>query len=123
MSPLPVTGYGPPRHSGIGRLASATSTPDAGLWSPGAFHPNLAAQPATCIDCHAVTRPTGLTRSDTTHEGDRQGMRHTVPEVFGRDCAFCHGADAKASGSAWSTSTLFHDKGIAPASCQGTIFE
>ena len=39
------------------RSPSPRRPPAAALWSPGAYHASLAAQPAACLDCHALSDP------------------------------------------------------------------
>lgn len=51
----------------------------------------------------------------TTNGG--QWMNHAVPAVTSRDCAACHQADARTTGSAWSKATVFHQRVSAPGAC------
>jgi hypothetical protein len=102
-----------------GALAKATMTPaSAAAWSPGSLHASVAAQPAACIDCHAVSEPAanGPTKSNVayalplggTASNTGQWMNHGSIYVAGKECAVCHAADAKSSGSAWSKTVSFH---------------
>ncbi len=117
-----------------GALGRSTATPTrATLWRPGAYHASLTAatQPATCLDCHAASAPPGATQSTTVYtlaEGatatnGRQWMNHAHPTVTSKDCAECHRADAKVSGSLWSPGTQFHARvptGVSTcATCHG----
>jgi hypothetical protein len=45
-------------------------------------------------------------------------MNHGASAVVGADCAKCHAADARPSGSAWSKSTPFHAVVTSPGACQ-----
>jgi hypothetical protein len=102
----------------------ATST----LWQTGAFHPSLASQPSACVACHAVSAPAANapTQSSVTYNlalggtstNRAQWMNHGSGSVVGKDCAVCHAADAKASGSAWSKSDSFHGQVSSLTSCR-----
>src|SRR5262249_9353764 len=50
---------------------------------------------------------------------DGQWMSHALPVVTGKDCVFCHAADAMGANGAWTTSDRFHVAGVAPTSCSG----
>ena len=73
--------------------------------SPAQFHPALSAaglpQPTSCIDCHANSRPSGLTNSTmatSAATGSSTGIpagtlaqiSHADVNVSGHDCGFCH---------------------------------
>jgi cytochrome c551/c552 len=102
-----------------GALSKSTLTPiAAAAWSPGAYHPSLTGQPTACVDCHAVSDPAPNVPTQSsvkytlalggTASNAGQWMNHGSSLVAGKDCAACHAADAKTSGSAWSKSTAFH---------------
>ncbi len=110
-------------------LAKAAMTPAAAtLWKTGAFHPSLAAQPTLCVDCHAVSQPLAnqSTQSSVvypfalggTPTNGGQWMNHGSALVAGKDCASCHLADAKTSGSAWSKADTFHLQSLSAGSCR-----
>ncbi len=112
-----------------GALAKGATTPIAAtLWKTGAYHNSLTAQPSTCVDCHTISvpGPTVATQSSisyslppaaatTTNQG--QWMSHGSTYVTGKDCAVCHLADAKKTGSAWSKADLFHTAVTNPTVC------
>jgi hypothetical protein len=110
-------------------LARSTSTPIAAtLWQTGAYHSRVAAQPAACLDCHVASDPPpnaptpstvvyALAMGGTSSNG-AQWMNHGASTVVAADCAKCHRADAKPSGSAWSRSTPLHAALTSPGSCQ-----
>ncbi|MBX7100484.1 MAG: hypothetical protein K1X89_22390 [Myxococcaceae bacterium] len=107
-------------------LGKATTLPQAAtLFATGALHGSLTAQPATCNECHAVSSPAGAKASTvqytfglgSTASNKPQYMNHAAAVVTGKDCAACHLADAKKTGSAWSTSTALHAKS-APTTCK-----
>ena len=111
-------------------LSKATSTTITAMsWSPGAFHPSVSAQPKTCTECHSVSlppanKPTQGTETYTlamgaTASNEGQWMNHGSSYVAGKDCAACHAADAKASGSAWSKATPFHTNAASVTTCNG----
>ena len=110
-----------------GASMNQSRAPAATLWNPGAYHASLTAQPSACAECHAVSAPTlnASTKSTVsysfamggTSSNGPQWMNHGASPVSGKDCAVCHLADAKASGSAWSKSDSFHASTSAPASC------
>jgi mono/diheme cytochrome c family protein len=109
-----------------GALAKATSTPlSATLWQGGVLHGSVSAQPPSCVECHAVSNP-GPTQSTFSYSlslggtatNSAQWMSHTSSAVAGKDCALCHAADAKVSGSAWSRSVSLHTLVASPGSCQ-----
>ena len=77
------------------------------------FHASLSAasQPASCLDCHANSRP--VTLLTTANAALPQGMTfdHTAAENLG-ECASCHTSTASWAGG------RFHRQGTpAPASC------
>lgn len=101
-------------------ITNTAGTPAATKWAPGFLHASLATQPAACIDCHAGSAPTAPTQSAFAYDTDRQWMNHTLPVVTSRDCVVCHASDAKASGAAWSPSTVFHRASLpTPTTCRG----
>lgn len=113
-----------------GALAASTTAPPyaATTWKPGAYHGSVPSQPTRCIDCHKVSQPAANQSTQSswsytmalgnTATNNGQWMNHGAASVAGADCATCHVADAKASGSAWSTSTQFHLAVSVPGTCQ-----
>ena len=104
-----------------GALAkAATMTATAAVWAPGAFHASAPAQPAACIDCHAVSQPAPNASTSSgvaytlalgaTATNAGQWMNHGSIYVAGKDCVACHAADARSAGSAWSKTSAFHAK-------------
>lgn len=100
-------------------LGRAVNMPTAAtLWNPGEYHSHVSTQPATCIDCHSITDPTTATQGTVSYTlamggsttNGAQWMNHNATSVTGRDCSFCHAADARASGAAWNKATAFHSK-------------
>ena len=106
-------------------LSKSTSSSTASQWKPGSLHPSVSAQPAACNDCHAVSPPPGNTQSTVTYAFAKGGtatngaqwMSHSASTVAGKDCAVCHAADAKKTGSAWSKATGFHAKVTQVTTC------
>ena len=106
-----------------GALAAAST-----LWQGGTLHAGLGAlQPKTCGECHASAVPAVSSASATVYNfasgggsssNGAQWMNHAAGDALSQDCSFCHLADAKPSGAAWSTSDRFHTPVPAPASCQ-----
>ena len=101
----------------VSALANATTTPlGSPLWSPGALHSSVAAQPTACLDCHASSLPAGPTQSSVSYalaagatvSNERQWMSHDSGWVVGKDCVACHAADARPGATAWSNSVSFH---------------
>ena len=110
-------------------LAKGANTPIAAtLWRTGAYHPSLATQPTACVDCHAISDPlpNASTRSSVvytlalggTATNGPQWMNHGSSFVVGKDCAVCHQADAKTTGSAWNKGSLFHTAVTNPTTCR-----
>jgi hypothetical protein len=110
-------------------LAASTVTPAQSLaWRPGAYHASLPSQPAACLDCHAVSEPSpnASTQSSWTYvlttggtsSNAGQWMNHGAASVAAADCAACHAADARRTGSAWSKASLFHSAVTATGACQ-----
>jgi hypothetical protein len=110
-------------------LTSAPGAPYLATdWKPGAYHASVPAQPAACIDCHAVSEPlpNHSTQSSWTYTlalggtttNSAQWMNHGAAPVAGADCVKCHAADAKAAVTTWSKSTQFHLAVTAPGTCQ-----
>ncbi len=94
----------------------APSMSAAALWSTDArFHPALAAagaaQPGSCLDCHANTRP-GLLDSTTAALPANVVIDHSGLAWLG-DCAACHTAGF----GAWSGGKFHLPTSAAPASC------
>jgi hypothetical protein len=108
---------------------SAATPPRAAAWKPGAYHASVPTQPTGCIDCHAVSEPlpnastqstwTYLLAAGGTSSNAGQWMNHGAASVVSLDCAVCHAADARSTGSAWNRSALFHSVVAAPTACQG----
>jgi hypothetical protein len=115
-------------------LGRATNAPTAAaLWATGEYHSKLTAttQPATCLDCHTTSEPTAATQGTVTYAlpaggtatNGAQWMNHTDSTVTGKDCASCHLADARVTGSAWNRAAAYHP--VVPtvvlcAKCHGT---
>ncbi len=108
-----------------------TPSTGAALWKTGTLHPHVAMQPASCVECHALSEPTMATQGTTTWTfttggtatNSAQWMSHPMADVAGKDCAACHLADAKPTGSAWNKGTDLHAKVPSPtgcAACHGT---
>jgi len=99
-----------------GSMSATWGTSRAGT-TPALFHASLTTadlpQPASCVDCHANSRPNGvLTVSPTNLQFD-----HTASAALA-DCASCH--QEGSSAAQWSSWTggKFHLAGdAAPASC------
>ncbi|MEW5740733.1 MAG: hypothetical protein AB1938_17530 [Myxococcota bacterium] len=107
-------------------LGRATQTPVAAtLWRTGLFHPNASPQPTGCTECHSASAPAMATQSTVvytltqggTATNGGQWMNHGDSSVTSRDCAACHQADARASGSAWSRSAPYHAVVTNPSGC------
>ena len=109
---------------------STVVTPASTLWATGGFHANVSPQPAACVDCHAVSEPdAGLSTQSTvtyaftggggTTSNGAQWANHGSSYVAGKDCATCHQADAKTSGSAWSKADTFHPVTTGVTLCAG----
>jgi hypothetical protein len=84
------------------------------FWSTQAvFHSALAshgqAQPSSCLDCHANTRPTGIV-ADPTHPG--LAFNHSGAAWLG-ECRTCH-----ASFQSWSGGVFHLPGATAPTSCE-----
>ncbi|MFO0727552.1 MAG: CxxxxCH/CxxCH domain-containing protein [Myxococcota bacterium] len=111
-------------HSGA--LAHASmSPPAASLWQTGAYHSAVSAQPASCNECHTVARPGATTAGSVSYTlsqgatatNQAQFMNHASQTLAGKDCAACHAADAKSSGSAWSKASKLHGPVPSAATC------
>jgi cytochrome c551/c552 len=110
-------------------LAKAAATPAASTaWRPGTLHANVPTQPAGCLECHAVSAPAAgaptaspviyaLALGATATNG-AQWMNHGSGLVAAKDCAACHRADAKPTGSAWSHAASFHAAVPGAQTCQ-----
>jgi hypothetical protein len=109
-------------------LSRSLQTPTATTqWKPGAYHGSLTSttQPATCLDCHSLSDPTGATQGTVVYTMPQGGtatnggqwMNHTDATVAGKDCSTCHGADAKVTGSAWNKATAYHAKVATVTAC------
>jgi len=84
------------------------------------FHPSLVtaqlAQPASCLDCHANSRPAAVLTSATATLPAKVTFDHASPAALG-ECATCHAASGGAGWTSWAGGR-FHLAGAAsPASC------
>lgn len=114
-------------HTGALAAAQGGGAATAVTWRPGSYHASLPAQPGACADCHAVSEPaaghptqgtvTYLLAAGGTPTNGGQWMNHGATAAAALDCAACHAADAKASGSTWSRSAAFHAHAASPGSC------
>jgi len=97
-------------------MAATWGTSRAGT-TPALFHASLTTanlpQPASCLDCHANSRPNGvLTVSPTNLKFD-----HTAPAALA-DCASCHeGSNSAAQWTSWAGGKFHLAGDAAPASC------
>lgn len=108
-------------------LSKSTQAAATTLWKPGAYHASLTSttQPATCLECHDPSHPTGATQGTNlyalpqggTATNGGQWMNHTHSTVTGLDCSTCHLADAKVSGSAWNRGAAYHAKVTLVTTC------
>lgn len=98
-------------------LSRATQGTTATQWKVGTYHPQQGmSQPTGCVDCHAASRPAQSTQGTVTYAlsmggtatNGNQWMNHGLAQVTGLDCASCHQADARASGSAWNKAAPLH---------------
>lgn len=104
----------------------AGTLPVPALWRPGAYHGSVSSQPLACTDCHTVSKPAASTQSSwvyslpagSTPSNQAQWMNHASSGVVGKDCAGCHAADAKSSGSAWNKADSFHASVASSATCK-----
>jgi hypothetical protein len=108
-----------------GALTRAGMTPIAvPLWrsssAPAGYHLNLSSQPAACVDCHTVSLPANATAGTELYAplNQNQWMSHASNLVVGKDCAVCHAADAKTSGSAWNKASKLHGPISNAATCR-----
>jgi hypothetical protein len=106
-------------HAAPGVTSSSWTTSAAGT-SPVLFHAALDAagqpQPASCIDCHANTRPGGVLDSTNSHLGAPLVYDHSAPEALG-DCVSCHAKSATPPFNSWAAGA-FHTPGSAtPSTC------
>lgn len=84
-------------------------------WASAQYHASLdrgaIAQPSSCLDCHANSRPDHLLDStNSALVGSRQ-FDHTTGNAL-NDCTSCH-----ASTSTWTTGVFHHPGDVAPTSC------
>jgi NapC/NirT cytochrome c family, N-terminal region len=91
----------------------------AGNGAQVVFHAALAAssmaQPTSCLDCHANSRPTGIVTSANSALAAGVAFDHTLPAALA-DCVSCHSAPVTRATS-WAGGR-FHLAGSAtPASC------
>ncbi len=107
-------------------LAKGATLPIAAtLWKTGVLHSHVTPQPASCLECHSNSEPAAATQGTTTYTltlggtatNGAQWMSHTIADITSRDCAVCHAADAKTTGSAWNRGTSYHAKVTSPAGC------
>ncbi len=108
-------------------LAQSKNAPLAAtLWRTGHYHASLTTQPAACNDCHnTVSLPATATQGTVvytlaqgaTATNGAQWMNHASTTLSGRDCAVCHGPDARSAGSAWSKAAKLHGPIASATTC------
>jgi hypothetical protein len=113
-------------HQSPGQNRSSWSIGASGA-SPALMHPSLtaagAAQPSSCIDCHANSRPCPsgncslpITRSTAPSLPANVQFDHQSPEALA-DCSRCHTTPASAQGTSWAGG-IFHAAGSTnPRTC------
>ncbi len=88
--------------------------------APVTFHAALAAaafaQPTSCIDCHANSRPAGGLGSANAALPAGVTFDHSTPAARG-DCATCHAAGAAPSYTSWRLGKLHLAGAASPPSC------
>jgi hypothetical protein len=119
---LPTTTAAVPQDCGVCHMAPAMSgsatwaTNRAGT-TPALFHASLTAaglpQSASCVDCHANSRPNGVwTIASTSLVFD-----HMIPVALA-DCATCHqSSSAAAQWGSWAGGKFHLAGGATPATC------
>jgi len=102
-------------------LVATWSTNLAGT-TPALFHASLTAamqpQPASCVDCHANSRPNAVLTSANSTMAAGLAFDHTAGPALG-DCASCH-VNSSATATQWTSWSRgkFHLPGSAsPATC------
>src|SRR2546426_3573255 len=102
-------------------LVATWATNRAGT-TPALFHASLTAamqpQPASCVDCHANSRPNALLSSANSSIAAGLKFDHTAAAALG-DCGSCH-VNASAAATQWTSwsQAKFHLPGSAsPATC------
>ena len=104
---------------------------NSGTFFPGRLHASLATQPATCLDCHATSVPTGFVGPAATSPPRTPAsaeMKHdavlwtggapTAKSAAPQECALCHAATP--APASWKTTKKFHASLMAalqPSSC------
>lgn len=88
--------------------------------APATYHPALAAasvaQPSSCIDCHANSRPSGVLTSGNSGLAAKLEYDHSTGAALG-DCGSCHAKSTASPWASWSGG-LFHLVGSAnPTTC------
>lgn len=72
-------------------------TTDRSGTGPAVYHASLTAQPPSCLDCHANSRPTSPLTSSNAALPANLSLDHTTGETMG-DCVSCHGSTTTWSG-------------------------
>lgn len=102
-----------------GAVVATWGSGPSGTGSP-AFHGSLAAaqlaQPATCLDCHANTRPGGVLTSGTAALPAQVTFDHGAQAALG-ECTVCHAASAGSGFAAWAGGRFHLAGAAAPSSC------
>jgi hypothetical protein len=90
--------------------------------TPARFHASLTTanlpQPASCVDCHANSRPSAVLTSANSTMAAGLAFDHTAGPALG-DCASCH-VNASGAATQWTSwsQAKFHSSGSAsPATC------
>ncbi len=93
--------------------ATWATSADGGLVK---YHASIGAQPSSCLDCHANSRPTALLTSGNAALPTNVQFDHTTATALG-DCQTCHTKSTVSPWSSWSGGQ-FHLTGAAnPTTC------
>jgi hypothetical protein len=108
-----------------GTCHASPSATLAATWATGragagpTYHASLTsakqAQPTSCLDCHANTRPAVITSTGASLPSGLS-FDHGAAAILG-DCAGCHAASAAGGFASWAGGRLHAAGGAAPTSC------
>ena len=103
---------------GVGGVAT-WSTNQAGT-TPARFHTSLTsaslAQPGSCLDCHANSRPTAMLSSANATMPAKVTFDHTMAPAMA-DCATCHVSSASPQWTSWAGGRYHLAGSASPTSC------
>ncbi|MFO0584349.1 MAG: hypothetical protein U0229_18900 [Anaeromyxobacter sp.] len=101
-------------HVAPGAAAATWATPKAGNGPAALYHASVAAQPASCLDCHANSRPTAAITTAVTSPPGQRTFDHANGATG--ECSACH-AGTGAGVTSWKGGKFHTATSGTPSTC------